>query len=414
MSGTFQAVPIADRVYWVGAVDWALRDFHGYRTGRGTSYNAYLVLGDPVVLIDAVKAPFLDELLSRVASVIDPAKIDVVVSNHAEMDHTGGLPELLARVRPRRVLASAQGVQALQAHFHWQVPVEAVREGDALDLGDRRLQFASTPMLHWPDSMFSYLEGPGILFSNDGFGMHLASAERFADELGAALCREEAAKYYANIMLPFSGMVEKLLQRLPGLGWDIRQIAPDHGPIWRRDPRLILDLYRGWAAQSPTRKALVVYATMWGSTARMATAVGEGLLAGGASARLMPLSGSHRSDIATEILEAGALVVGSPTINGQIFPEMADVLVYLKGLRRRGLAGGAFGSHGWSGEGTAQLEQWLEEMKITRAANSVRAKYVPDEETLARCRDLGRQVAAHLAHTDAAPRGSEAPQGGAR
>jgi flavorubredoxin len=397
MSGEFRAVRVTDRVYWVGAIDWGLRNFHGYLTSRGTTYNAYLVLGDRPVLIDTVKHPFMKEMMSRVASVVDPAEIDCVISNHAEMDHSGCLPAVIGAVEPSRVIASKKGAQALAQHFHWEVEVEQVGTGDRVQIGDAAFRFVEARMLHWPDSMFAFLEGDGVLFTNDGFGMHLATSERFADEIDPSLLDREGAKYFANILLPFSPLVTKLVGQLPGLDLDVRIIAPDHGPIWREDPMRIVEQYARWAEQKPGRKAVVIYDTMWQSTAAMARAVGDGLAAAGVTTKLMPLDGSHRSDVATELLGAGALVVGSPTMNGQIYPTVADALTYLKGLKRKGLVGGAFGSYGWSGEAVGHVERHLEEMKVELAGEGVKHRYVPDGEALTRCRELGSAIADRLA-----------------
>jgi flavorubredoxin len=396
MAAAFQAFPISDRVYWVGAIDWDLRNFHGYRTSHGTTYNAYLLMADQVTLLDTVRAPFVEEMLSRIASVTDLRSIRHVISNHAEMDHSAGLGRVLDLAPEAALVASAPGVKALRDHFHWDREVRAVATGETLDLGNERLRFLEARMLHWPDSMFSYLESQEILFSNDAFGMHLASAERFADELDPALCRHEAAKYYANILLPFSPVAAKMLAKLPAQKIAPRVIAPDHGPVWRRQPEQIVKLYGRWAAQKPTRRAVVIYDTMWQSTARLARAVGEGLAAGGAEVSLLNLDGSHRSDVATEILEAGALLVGSPTINNQIFPTVAEALVYLKGLKRKNLIGAAFGSYGWSGEAVPQIEEMLGSMGVELAGEGLRQLYVPDEEGLAAARALGGRVAAKL------------------
>lgn len=395
-TGAFRAVRISEHVYWVGALDWGLRDFHGYLTSEGSTYNAYLILADRITLVDTVKAAFHDEMMARIASVIDPGDIDCIISNHTEMDHTGALPRVIAELVPREVIASANGVKALKEHFHWDVPVRAVADGELLDLGGRAVRFFETRMLHWPDSMFTFLEDDGVLFSNDAFGMHLASSERFVDELDPARIWFEAGKYYANILLPYSALVQKLLAKLPSLDLDLRMIAPDHGPIWRKDPLRIVTRYGDWAAQAPSRKAVVIYDTMWGSTAQMAAAVGEGLAAGGLSVRMMPLSGSHRSDVITELLEAGAWLVGSPTFNGLILPSLADVLTYVKGLKPLNLVGAAFGSYGWGGQAVRILNQELEEMKVELVGEGVGIRYVPDAEGLALCRALGGSVAGRL------------------
>jgi flavorubredoxin len=396
MSEAFRALEIADRVYWVGAIDWDLRSFHGYLTGRGSTYNAFLILDEQITLIDAVKAEFYDEMMSRISTLIDPSAIRIVVSNHAELDHSGSLPRLMHTVRPERLLASPKGAAALQAHFHWDEAVETVRSGDRIRLGSSTLRFLETPMLHWPDSMCAFLEEAGLLFSNDIFGMHLASAERFADELDPSVTRYEAAKYYGNILLHLSPAVNALLDKLPGLDLDIQMIVPDHGPIWRERPEQILEQYAIWAAQRPTTKALVIYDTMWESTARMARAVVDGLVEGGASAKMMSLDVSHRSDVATELLEAGALLVGSPTMNNQIYPSVADLMTYLRGLKPRNRIGATFGSYGWSGEAVRHLDQLMQDMKIELVQKGIRVQYAPDEDDLARCHALGVRVAQTL------------------
>jgi flavorubredoxin len=252
-------------------------------------------------------------------------------------------------------------------------------------------------MLHWPDSMVSYLAEEKILFSQDAFGQHLASQTLWADEVPRDVLYEEAAKYYANILLPFSPLVAKTVPALKAMNLALEVLAPDHGPLYRKDHGWIVDLYEKWAAQKPTRKALVVFDTMWESDALMAEAVAEGLAAGGAGpVKVLPLRSSHRSDVATEILEAGALVAGSPTINNQIFPTMADVLCYLEGLKPKNLVGAAFGSYGWSGEAVAKLEEWLQRMGVRLVAEGVKVRYVPDSEALAQCRALGETVGQEL------------------
>jgi len=396
MNPAFQATQVSNRVYWVGAIDWAIRDFHGYSTGRGTTYNAYLVLADKITLIDTVKAPFREEMLSRIASVVEPEKIDYIVSNHSEMDHSGSLPEVIRAVRPERVFASTIGAKTLNEHFSAGVDVGTVKDGETLSLGNMNLKCFETRMLHWPDSMISYLAEEEVLFSQDGFGMHLASGERFADELDKGVLEEEAAKYFANILMPYAPLVTKLLDRLGVLGVPVKVLAPDHGPIWRRDIERVLGYYGTWAKQAPARKAVVVYDTMWQSTALMARTIGEGLTAGNVHARLLPLGSSHRSDVVTELLDAGALLVGSPTMNNHMFPTVADCLTYLKGLKPANLIGAAFGSYGWSGEAIGHILDELAGMKIRIVGEGLKVKYVPDAGALDRCRSLGMQVAEEL------------------
>lgn len=396
MAETFQAVKISDNAYWVGAIDWTIRDFHGYTTKRGSTYNAYIILGEKITLVDTVKAPFMGELLARVASVVDPARIDYIISNHTEMDHSGCLPQVIQQVRPEKVFASVMGAKALKEHFRTGIEVVPLKDGQDLSLGNMNLSFMETRMLHWPDSMFTYLKEDRLLFSQDAFGMHLATSERFADEIDQSILDYEAATYYANILLPYSPLVIKLLDRVEKSGIPISIIAPDHGPVWRTDPARILSHYQKWAEQRPTNKAVVLYNTMWHSTEMMARAIEEGLRTGLTQVKVMSMDVFHRSDAAYEILDAGALIAGSSTLNNQMLPSMADVLTYLKGLRPRNLIGAAFGSYGWSGEAPDHINGFLADMGVDLVRDPVKAKYVPDDDALKSCYELGRTVAQRL------------------
>ncbi len=395
METHFRAVKISDKVYWVGAIDWLIRDFHGYATNRGSTYNAYLVLADEVTLIDTVKAPFRDEMMSRIASVIDPKKIRIIVSNHSEMDHSGCLPEVIDIVKPEKVYSSVMGQKTLTEHFHERIAgkVIAVKDGETVSLGNMNLIFAETRMLHWPDSMIAFLPERSLLFSQDAFGMHLASFERFDDEIDQSILDYEAGKYYANIIMPYANLVTKLLERVPTTGWDIKLVAPDHGPVWKTKIPWIYRTVCPLGLRGPDESsAVVVYDTMWQSTARMARAVGEGLTVGGTEATVMPMGVHHRSDVITGLLNAGALVVGSPTLNNNIFPTLADVLVYARGLKPRNLIGAAFGSYGWSGESVGHLNQLLTEMKVDLVDEGIKVKNVPTEDDLALCFSLGKKI----------------------
>jgi flavorubredoxin len=396
MSAHFKAAKVTDHVYWVGAIDWALREFHGHLTSRGTTYNAYLILADKITLVDTVKSSFREEMLSRIVSVIDPGDITYIISNHSEMDHSGCLPEVIQALKPEKVFASTMGANALAEHFHLDREIVAVKDGESISLGNMDLSFMETRMLHWPDSMFTYLAEDGVLFSQDVFSMHLASTERFDDEIDEDVLKDEAAKYFANILLPLSTPVSKLLEKVGGLDLTKGIVATDHGPIWRKHFSKILALYARWAAQKPTKKAAIVYDTMYESTAAMARTIAEGIRAGGADAKLLPLRVCHRTDVATEMLDAGALLVGSPTFNNNIFPTVADALTYLKGLKPRNLIGAAFGSYGWSGEAVGQMEDVLKGMKVELVGEGVKAKYVPDDDALAQCYSLGTVVAERL------------------
>lgn len=389
------AIKISDRVYWVGAIDESIRDFHGYKTSRGTTYNAFLILGDEPILIDTVKAPFFDEMMSRIRSVIDPTEITYIISNHAEMDHSGCLPRAIETIRPKKIFASKMGRQALQAHFHFGVEVTEVISGESMTLGDSQFTFLETRMLHWPDSMFTYFQGEGILFSQDGFGMHLATNKLFADQHPRDILQYEASKYFANILMPFSVVVEKLLSNNTLLDLDIKMIAPDHGPIWQNQENIdwILGLYRRWAKPSFNNKIIIVYDTMWGSTATMANAIADGVISKDMPVKVLPLLDFHRSDIAAELLEAGGLLIGTPTINQQMFPTLSDLLCYIKGLKPKNLVGQVFGSYGWSGDAVLHVQDIFKQMGVELVGESVQIKYVPTEEDLKVCFELGQQVA---------------------
>ncbi len=397
MNRGLNAEKITDRIYWVGAVDWELRDFHGYATQRGSTYNAFLILTDKVTLIDTVKKPFKEEMLSRIASVIDPHTIDYIVSNHAEMDHSGCLPDVIQELEPEKVFASPSGVKALADHFHMAYEITPMKSGERLDLGGLHLSFLETRMLHWPDSMFTYVEEEETLFSQDAFGCHLATNRLFADEVPGDILEFELAKYYANILLPYSQLITKLIRKVAAMGLSLKRIFPDHGPLWRDNVEKPLQLYARWAEQEPTDKAVIIYDTMWQSTSLMAKVIGKAIAEKGADVAVMPLKGSHRSDIATELLAAGALLVGSPTMNNNIFPSVIDALTYLKGLKPRNLIGAAFGSYGWSGEAVKQANEILDQMKVERVSDGINSKYVPGGEVLKQCRDLGSSIGERLA-----------------
>ena len=303
-----QAIKLNDRVYWVGAIDWGMKEFHGYET-QGSTYNAYLIIADKITLIDTVKTGFTDELLARISSVIEPSRIDYIVSNHTEMDHTGGLPKIIEAAKPEKLFASKEGAKAIPEHFNLSMPVTAVEDGETLSLGDKAtLNFIHSRMIHWPDSMLTYLVEDGILFSQDAFGMHLASSERFDDQIDLCVLDYEAAKYYANIINPFSNLVAKLMEKLVGASLNLEMIAPDHGPVWRKHIDRAIMHYGRWSNPQPTLKVVIAYDTMWHSTEKLAFAISEGLLAGGAKPKTMPLATFHASAIVTELLDSGALV----------------------------------------------------------------------------------------------------------
>ncbi|MCB2183503.1 MAG: flavodoxin domain-containing protein [Desulfobulbaceae bacterium] len=388
--GAFQ---IKENVHWVGAIDWNIRDFHGYSTYKGTTYNSFLVMDEKITLFDTVKKPFKNELLHHINQLTDPTKIDYLVVNHVEMDHSGCLPEMIDIIKPEKIFCSPMGEKAIQAHFHpkdW--PLEVVKSGDTLSLGQKTVHFLETKMLHWPDSMFSYIPEDKLLISSDAFGQHWSTSERFDDEVSEAELMDHAAKYYANILMIFSPNVQKLLQKVAEMNLDIDMIAPDHGLIWRKNPGKIIDAYADWSHYKSKEKVVIVYDTMWQSTAKMAKAISEGLLREGVSVKMMDLKVNHRSDIVTEILDAKGVLFGSPTLNNGMLPTMADLLTYLKGLRPKQKVGAAFGSFGWSGEAVKHMNGYMEDMGINIIDPGIKVKYVPTHENYQTCFDLGIKV----------------------
>jgi len=386
-------IEVLENVYWVGAVDWNVRDFHGYSTEKGTSYNAFLVMDDKITLFDTVKKPYRSELMHNIRRLVSPEKIDYIVANHAEMDHSGSLPEVIEEVKPEKVFCSKKGKEALIEHFHredW--PFQVVENGEELSLGKRTVTFLETKMLHWPDSMFSYIKEDGLLISSDAFGQHWATSERFDDEVDGPELFRHAAKYYANILLLYSPLVQKLLEEVNKLGIKINMIACDHGLIWRKNPGKIIEAYDRWSRQETVAKALVIYDTMWQSTETMAKAIADGIMQEGVSYKMMNMAKTHRSDVLTELLDARAIVIGSPTFNNGILPTISDILTYMKGLRPQNKIGAAFGSYGWSGESVKIINSALEDMKIEVIDKGVKAKYVPDHEALSPCVELGRKI----------------------
>jgi flavorubredoxin len=327
---------------------------------------------------------------------VDPQRIDLVVSNHTELDHSGSLPRVMHRVGEEKpVYCSKMGLKNLKQHFTSRLNYQAVGTGDELSLGKRTLSFLETRMLHWPDSMFTYLKEDQILFSSDAFGQHYAGPENFDDEIGAAIM-PHAKKYFANILLLYAPLILKLVDQVGQMGLTPKMICPDHGVLWRQDPGKIVEAYVGWARQETARKALVIYDTMWQSTRRMAEAVVAGLTAAGVRALPLDLRHCHRSDVMTEVLDARAVVVGSPTLNNNIFPTVADFLTYMKGLKPQGKIGGAFGSYGWSGEAVKIITGELAAMNFQMVEPGLRLPYVPDDEGLAACEDFGRRIAAAM------------------
>ncbi|MCM1567719.1 MAG: FprA family A-type flavoprotein [Dehalobacter sp.] len=374
-----KAIQIKENVYWVGGIDWNIRNFHGYLTQRGSTYNAYLIIDEKITLIDTVKHYLFDEMLERISDVIDPADIDYVISNHVEQDHSGSLPEIMEIAAKATLVTSPNGEKGLKAHFQEDWNYRIVKSGDVLNIGKRNLTFVQTPMVHWPDNMVTYLEEDKILFSNDAFGQHIASTERFDDELQLGVILEEARKYYANIVLPYGGQVQKALGTLGGL--DVEVIATSHGLIWRSNIPAILSEYQKWSTNATEKKAVIVYDTMWNATEIIAESISDVFEKKGYNVRFMDLKNNHISDIMTEVITAKYICVGSPTLNNNLMPSVASFLTYLKGLAPKDRIGLAFGSYGWSGQSIGQVEQYLKDCGFETLEN-IRIQYIPEEDQL--------------------------------
>jgi len=388
-----EPIQLAQGVYDVGVTDWNIRDFHGYSTDLGTTYNAYLIVDEKVALIDTVREGFAGQLLENIGRIVDPKSIDYVISNHTEMDHSGGLARVMHRIGENKpIYCSKMGHKNLPKHFSPTWNYHPMATGEDLSLGNRKLTFIETRMIHWPDSMFTYLNEDQILFSSDGFGQHYAGPEKFDDQIDDAAIMYHAKKYFANILLLYSAHIQKLLEKVLGLGLEFKMICPDHGIIWRKNPQKIVDAYVNWCRQKPQKKAVVVYDTMWHSTEKMANAIVAGISQEGVPAKPLHLRKWHRSEVMTEIFDAGAIVVGSPTLNNQLFPSLADLLVYMKGLKPLNKIGAAFGSYGWSGEAVKMINRELEDMKFDVIDPGLRIQYVPDKEALEACYELGRKI----------------------
>jgi anaerobic nitric oxide reductase flavorubredoxin len=388
-------VNVLENIYWVGAVDWNIRHFHGftYSTHRGTTYNAYLIVDKKVALVDTVQHSFADEMIERIKEIIDPSKIDYIIANHVESDHSGSIAEIMKLAPKATVVGTANCQKGLEKHYFGNWDFQVVKTGDTLDLGEKTLSFLEAPMLHWPDSMFTYIEKDALLLSNDGFGQHLATSQRFDDEVDQNVLMWEAAKYYANILWPYSTLVTRKIEQVQKLNLKIEMIAPAHGIIWRKDPMKIVKAYLKWASGEAEKKILIVYDTMWESTEKMAKAMLEGIISEGVEAKLYRLPFSDNGDIIGELLETKGLLVGSSTINNGILPTVAPFLREMEGLRPRNKLAAAFGSYGWGGGATATIEKSLKSAGMELVAPAMTVNWVPNKDELQKCYDYGKEFA---------------------
>jgi flavorubredoxin len=383
---------LKEGINWVGYIDWTVRDFHGYKTDSGSTYNSYLIQDEKTAVIDAVKGPYVAKLIEHITALTSLESIDYVVCNHAEPDHSGGLPGLMAACPNAVLVCNAKCKIALSQHYDtadWKWHV--VEDGDTLSLGKRTLSFINTPMVHWPESMFTYVPEEKLLFSMDAFGQHYASAFRFDDEEPLDVILEEAKTYYANIVMLYGRPISQTMERAAEL--EIEMIAPSHGVIWRSHIKEVFAAYQNWVVCKPCSKVVVVYASMWHSTEKMAHAILEGAQECNVEAKLFNVDATHGTRIVTEVLDCAVVAIGSPTLNNGIMPSLASVLCYMKGLRPTNKKGFAFGSYGWSKRGGPnEVAQEMEVMKIEAMREPIRSQYVPTPELLEECRQAGREL----------------------
>ncbi len=396
------SVNVVENIFWVGAVDWNVRNFHGftYSTHRGTTYNAYLIIDEKIALVDSVYGPFAGEMIGRIREIIDPSKIDYIIANHVETDHSGAIGRILELAPKAKVVGTAKCQAELQKHYFGNWDFQVVKTGDKINLGKKTLEFIEAPMLHWPDSMFTYVESDQLLMPNDAFGQHLASSKRFDDEVDQNILMEEAAKYYANILWLFSPLVTRKIEEIQKLGLKIKVIAPSHGIIWRGNPMKIVESYLKWAKGEARNKIIVAYDTMWGSTEKMALSMVEGIKSEGVEAMLFRLPVSDRGDIIKELLDAKGILIGSSTINNGVLATVAPFLEELQGLRPVNKAAAAFGSYGWGGGAVKAIEDKLQKAGIKIVSPAITANWVPDKNELEKCFEFGREFAKKVAGTN--------------
>ena len=387
------SVDLAQGIKWVGVVDWNIRDFHGYITRRGSSYNSYLIVDKKIALVDTVKHTFSEEFIKKIRQITDLEKIDYIIINHVEMDHSSSLPIIAKLAKNATIITSQRGKDAIIEHYGTDFGVKTVKTGDEINLGHRTLKFVEAPMLHWPDSMFTYIVEEKILLSNDAFGQHLASTSRFDDQVDEHVLMEEATTYYANILMPFGSLISRKIQEVVKMGIAPKIIAPSHGVIWRTNPSKIIQSYLDWSAGKSEQKAVVVFDTMWGSTDKMARAITEGLASQGVDVKLLKLRAAVKSEVVAEILESKAVVVGSPTLNNQMYPSLSAFLTYIIGLKPKGKLWSFFGSYGWSRGAVKSMTEMTKKAGFDIFDSSLEVKFVPDQEDLQKSFEFGKQIA---------------------
>jgi flavorubredoxin len=389
------SIKVKNNVFWIGKIDWEIRKFHGdeYSTHRGSTYNSYLIKEEKTAIFDTVWAPFAEEYVRNLAKEIELNNIDYVIAPHAEIDHSGALPILMSQIPDTPIYCSKNGVKSLKGHYHQDWNFNVVKTGDRLSLGQKELIFVEAPMLHWPDSMFCYLTGDNILFSNDAFGQHYASEYMFNDLVDQNELFNECIKYYANILTPFSPMVIKKIKEVLSFDLPLDVICTSHGVIWRDKPEQIVEKYLKWADNYQENQITIVYDTMWNGTRIMAENIANGINASDkeVNVKIFNLAKTDKNDVITEIFKSKAILVGSPTINRGILVSVAGILEEIKGLKFRNKKAAAFGCYGWSGESTKIISEILESASFELVDNGIRVMWNPDGESLVKCIEYGKK-----------------------
>jgi anaerobic nitric oxide reductase flavorubredoxin len=385
-------------IFWVGVVDWNVRTFHGhtYSTNRGTTYNAYLIIDDKITLVDTVLGSFADEMIEKIRQIVPPEKIDYIIANHVETDHSGALPALMKICPKAKIFGTAKCKEGLYRHYYGDWDFQVVKTGDTLNLGKRNLTFVEAPMIHWPDSMFTYMPEEQLLLPNDAFGQHYATSVRFDDEANMCELMDEAEKYYANILWPLGPIILKKIQDVQKMNIPINMIAPSHGIIWRKDPARIINSYVSWARNEAAPKAVVFYETMWGATEKMARKIAQGVTDSGVEVELFDVAQNDRTEVIKACLEAKGYLIGSSTHDNDMLPTIAGFLEFFKGLKPQNRLAAVFGSYGWAGGAVKNIEEILKSAGIPLAQPSISAKYVPDENEIKQCYEFGKAFAAKI------------------
>ncbi|MDD5432577.1 MAG: flavodoxin domain-containing protein [Candidatus Omnitrophica bacterium] len=389
---------ILPNIYSVGVVDWNVRTFHGhtYSTNRGTTYNAYLIIDEKNALVDTVLGTFSKELIENIKKIIPVEKIDYIIANHVETDHSGALPEILKLCPQAKIFCTQKCKEGLYKNYYGNWDFQIVKTGDKLNLGKRNLSFIEAPMIHWPDSMFTYCPEEELLLPNDAFGQHYATVERFADEVDQCALMDEAAKYYANILWPLGAIILKKIEEIQRMNIPIKIIAPSHGLIWRKEALKIINSYVSWAKNETKQKIIVAYETMWGATEKIARSIIEGIVDSGVSVKLYDVATADRTEIIKDMLDAKGFLFGSSTHDNDMLPSMAGFLEFVKGLKAKNRVAGAFGSCGWAGGAVKEIEAVLKEGGIDLALSGIEFKYVPDDSELKLCYEFGKSFSAKI------------------